>query len=144
MKLEVRAALKKMHVEFNPDSENYKEGDDLEAAAKQAERERRLTTLKEKKISKGIKKSELKGIYRELFEIMDMNDDLVLNPAEFRLFMQANYDLHGVKHETNEIAAEKIQQFYEMIDNNGDGELQWEEVWNSLAGHYKGYFENDD
>ena len=30
MKLEVRAALKKMHMDFNPDSENYKEGDDLE------------------------------------------------------------------------------------------------------------------
>lgn len=47
---------------------------------------------------------------------MDMNDDLVLNPDEFRKFMQANYDLHGVKHETSEIADAKIQQFYDMID----------------------------
>jgi len=105
-----------MHVDFNPQSENYKDDDDLESAAKKAERGRRLATLKQKKISKGIRKSELKGIYKELFMIMDMDDDLVLNPDEFRLFMQANYDLHGVKHDTSEIEASKIQQFYDMID----------------------------
>jgi hypothetical protein len=144
MKLEVRSALKKMHLEFNPDSENYKDTDDLDSAAKQAERDRKLKQLKEKKISKGIKKSELKAIYRQLFEIMDMNDDLVLNPDEFKNFMQSNYDLHGVKHDSNEIQDQKIQQFYDMIDQNHDGELQWEEVWSSLAEHYRGYFENDD
>ena len=100
--------------------------------------------LKEKKISKGIKKSDLKAIYRELFEVMDKNDDLILDRDEFCSFMQANYDLHGVKHETSEIEDAKIKQFYDLIDNNNDGELQWEEVWNSLAMHYKGYFENDD
>lgn len=115
-KLEVRCALKKMHVAFNPDSENYRNSDDLEAAANKAERERRLHALKKIKISKGIRKSELKNIYKELFMIMDMDDDLVLNPDEFRLFMQANYDLHGVKHDTGEIEATKIQQFYDMID----------------------------
>ena len=75
---------------------------------------------------------------------MDMDDDLVLNPDEFRKFMQANYDLHGVKHDTGEIEADKIQQFCDMIDQNHDGELQWEEVWGSLSEHYRGYFEEDD
>lgn len=102
-KLEVRFALKKTHLLFNPDSENYKNDDDLEAKADAAQREKRLNLLKQKKISKGIKKSELKAMYHELFKIMDLNDDNVLNQKEFISFMQANYDLHGVSHETNEI-----------------------------------------
>jgi hypothetical protein len=27
-----------------------------------------------------------------------------------------------------------------MLDADHDGELSWNEVWNSLAEHYKGYY----
>ena len=68
-----------------------------------------------------------------MFTIFDDNDDDVLNPEEFRNFMSANYELHGVKHDTAEIEEHKIKVFYDMLDENKDGALQWEEIWNSLS-----------
>ena len=101
IKLLVRQKLKVQHLEFNPRSENYREDDLHEKAMRAAERKKRFEDLKKgNKIKKGIKKEELTKIYKELFSIMDENDDGVLTPDEFRNFMTANYELHGVKHDS--------------------------------------------
>jgi Ca2+-binding EF-hand superfamily protein len=55
-----------------------------------------MAKLREKKIKKGIKKEELEAIYKTLFDLMDENHDGVLEPTEFKEFMNANYELHGV------------------------------------------------
>lgn len=137
----VRGALKKTHLEFNPLSDNYKEDDLNEKAVKEAAKKVRLETLRKgSKIKKGIKKQELEATYRELFDIMDDDGDMILSQKEFRSFMQVNYELHGITHDTATESDHKIKQFYDMLDADHDGELSWTEVWNSLSAHYKGYY----
>jgi hypothetical protein len=97
----VRGALKKTHLEFNPQSDNYKEDDLNEKAERDAAKKIRLDALKKNsKIKKGVKKSDLEAVYRELFDIMDTSEDKILQPNEFKNFMQVNYELHGITHET--------------------------------------------
>jgi hypothetical protein len=57
--------------------------------------------------------------------------------------MQVNYELHGITHDTAAESDHKIEQFYNMLDADHDGELSWSEVWSSLAEHYKGYYTED-
>lgn len=72
----VRGALKKTHLEFNPKSDNYKEDDLNDKAEREAAAKIRLEHLKKNsKIKKGVKKSDLEATYRELFGIMDSNND---------------------------------------------------------------------
>jgi hypothetical protein len=98
----VRGALKKTHLEFNPQSDNYKEDDLNEKAEREAAKKIRLDALrKNSKIKKGVKKSDLEAVYRELFDIMDTSEDKILQPNEFKNFMQVNYELHGITHETS-------------------------------------------
>lgn len=137
----VRNTLKESHLAFNPQSETYK-GDELAAKeARDKHVKETMAKLKEKKIAKGIKKEELESIYRTLFDLMDENHDGVLEPAEFKGFMDANYELHGVQQGSTEIEAHKIQKFFQMLDSNTDGALDWAEVWGSLSQHYRAYYE---
>ena len=72
----VRGALKKTHLEFNPHSDNYIEDDLNEKAEREAAARIRLDNLKKNnKIKKGVKKSDLEATYRELFDIMDTDQD---------------------------------------------------------------------
>jgi hypothetical protein len=104
----VRSTLKESHLSFNPASETYK-GDEL--AAKEAREKivkETMEKLKKDKIKKGITKEKLESIYRQLFDLMDANHDGVLEPAEFKEFMTANYELHDVKQGSSEIEEHKI------------------------------------
>lgn len=137
----VRSTLKESHLTFNPDSETYK-GDEL--AAKEAREKivkETMDKLKANKIKKGIKKDELEAIYRTLFDLMDANHDGVLEQSEFKEFMNANYELHGVKQGSAEIEEHKIKRFFDMLDDNKDGVLTWDEIWSSLSVHYRAYYE---
>jgi len=88
IKLLVRGALKKTHLEFNPESDNYKEDDLNDKLEREAAAKLRLDALKKgTKIKKGILKTELEAIYRELFDIMDTDGDKILSQAEFKCFM---------------------------------------------------------
>jgi predicted DNA binding CopG/RHH family protein len=76
IKMLVHGALKLTHLEFNPQSDNYKEDDLNERAEREAALKIRLEHLKKNsKIKKGVKKSDLEATYRELFDIMDSNSD---------------------------------------------------------------------
>ena len=113
----VRGALKKTHLEFNPESDNYKEDDLNDKLEREAARKMRLDALKKgTKIKKGILKTELEAIYRELFDIMDEDSDKILSEAEFKSFMQTNYELHGISSATAADSDHKIKQFYDMLD----------------------------
>ena len=59
-------------------------------------------------------------MYKELFSIMDCNNDNVLEIKEFRNFMNAAFDIHGVLKTEKHPSFDK---FYSMLDTNNDGKL---------------------